>query len=102
MILWAPGKPCSKDRATAHPLNRRNKPVPPQFSKTMPPQLSIFPIKCRVDKAGVVQAPVGKVSFGAGKLKRDLERPLGALIRMESTAAQGTYVKSIQRSSHMR
>jgi large subunit ribosomal protein L1 len=58
-------------------------------------------IEFRVDKAGVVHAPVGKVSFGAEKLKDNLESLLDTLIRMKPTAAKGTYIKGISIATTM-
>ena len=58
-------------------------------------------IEFRVDKAGVVHAPVGKVSFGPEKLKENLESLLDTLIRMKPSAAKGTYMKSISISTTM-
>ena len=58
-------------------------------------------IEFRVDKAGVVHAPVGKVSFGVEKLKENLESLLDTLIRMKPSAAKGTYMKTINVSTTM-
>jgi large subunit ribosomal protein L1 len=58
-------------------------------------------IEFRVDKAGVVHAPVGKVSFGGEKLKENLDSLIDTLIRMKPTAAKGTYIKGISIATTM-
>lgn len=58
-------------------------------------------IEFRVDKGGVVHAPVGKVSFGAEKLKENLESLMETLVRLKPTSAKGTYIKGISLSTTM-
>lgn len=58
-------------------------------------------IQFRVDKAGIVHAPIGKSSFGAEKLKENLEALMETLMRMKPSSAKGTYVKGITLSSTM-
>ncbi len=58
-------------------------------------------IEYRVEKAGIVHAPVGKVSFDAGKLRENILSLMDALIKAKPSAAKGTYLKKISISSTM-
>ncbi|WP_053991766.1 50S ribosomal protein L1 [Mangrovimonas sp. TPBH4] len=58
-------------------------------------------IDFKVDKTGIVHAPIGKASFSADKLVGNAQELLSTLIKMKPTAAKGTYVKSIFISSTM-
>ncbi len=58
-------------------------------------------IEYRVEKAGIVHAPVGKVSFDADKLKENIISLLDVLIKAKPSAAKGTYLKKISISSTM-
>ncbi|BEH11396.1 50S ribosomal protein L1 [Geobacter sulfurreducens subsp. ethanolicus] len=58
-------------------------------------------VEFRVEKAGIVHAPVGKVSFDADKLKENLLALVEALLKAKPSAAKGTYVKKISISSTM-
>src|SRR5216684_3213070 len=55
----------------------------------------------RVDKAGVIHAPIGKVSFGVGKLGENARALLAAVIRSKPATAKGNYVQSVAVSSTM-
>ncbi|HYA36066.1 MAG TPA: 50S ribosomal protein L1 [Candidatus Binataceae bacterium] len=55
----------------------------------------------RVDKAGVVHAPIGKLSFGAEKLAQNAHTLLSAIWRAKPSSAKGNYVKSVAVSSTM-
>lgn len=58
-------------------------------------------VEFRVEKAGIIHAPVGKVSFGADMLKGNLLALVEALIKAKPSAAKGTYIKKISLSSTM-
>ncbi|GAA0741192.1 MULTISPECIES: 50S ribosomal protein L1 [Flavobacteriaceae] len=58
-------------------------------------------IDFKVDKTGIVHAPIGKASFSADKLVGNANELLSTLIKLKPTAAKGTYVKSIYMSSTM-
>jgi large subunit ribosomal protein L1 len=58
-------------------------------------------IDFRVDKTGIVHAPIGKASFSADKLLDNANELLTTLIKMKPVAAKGVYVKSIYMSSTM-
>lgn len=55
----------------------------------------------RVDKAGVVHAPVGKCSFDTSRLVENAEALLASVMRAKPSAARGKYVKSVTVSSTM-
>ncbi len=58
-------------------------------------------VEFRVEKAGIVHAPVGKVSFDAEKLKGNILALVEALIKAKPSAAKGNYLKKITISSTM-
>ncbi len=58
-------------------------------------------VNYRVEKAGIVHAPVGKVSFEDEKLVENVLSLIEILIRAKPAAAKGTYLKSITLSSSM-
>lgn len=58
-------------------------------------------IEYRLDKAGQIHAPIGKVSFDAEKLNDNLKALIDALNRAKPAAAKGVYLKNISVSSTM-
>lgn len=58
-------------------------------------------IEYRVDKAGIIHAPVGKVSFDVEKLTGNFKVLIEQLIRVKPQTAKGQYIKSITVSSTM-
>ena len=52
-------------------------------------------------KAGVLHAPLGKVSFGPEKVLGNLKALIDAVNRLKPSAAKGTYMKSIAVSTTM-
>jgi large subunit ribosomal protein L1 len=58
-------------------------------------------IDFKVDKAGIVHAPIGKVSFSADKIVGNANELLQTLLKMKPTSSKGTYIKSIYISSTM-
>ncbi len=58
-------------------------------------------IEYRVDKAGNIHAPIGKVSFAPEKLVENLRTLIDALVRARPAAAKGQYLKAISVSSTM-
>ncbi|MGM0393030.1 MAG: 50S ribosomal protein L1 [Thermodesulfobacteriota bacterium] len=64
-------------------------------------ELKAGKIDFRVEKAGVVHAPVGKVSFGPEKLAENVKAFLDKIVALKPAASKGTYLKSISISSTM-
>ena len=58
-------------------------------------------VNFRVDKAGVIHAPLGKVSFDTERLKENAAVLLAEVTRARPSAAKGTYVRSVNLSSTM-
>ncbi len=58
-------------------------------------------VNYRVDKAGVVHAPVGRRSFDAGALVENAEALMASVVRAKPAAARGKYVRSVTVSSTM-
>jgi len=58
-------------------------------------------IDFKVDKTGIVHAPIGKASFSQEKLVGNANELLTTLMKLKPTAAKGNYVKSIYMSSTM-
>ena len=58
-------------------------------------------IEFRVDKAGNVQAAIGKVSFGIESLETNFAAFMDQIIRSKPSAAKGVYVKTVAVSSTM-
>jgi large subunit ribosomal protein L1 len=58
-------------------------------------------IEFRVDKAGNVQAPIGKVSFSADALESNFSAFMDQIVRSKPAASKGVYVKTVAVSSTM-
>jgi large subunit ribosomal protein L1 len=58
-------------------------------------------IEYRVEKAGIIHAPVGKVSFDIDKLRGNVVALMDALIKAKPATSKGTYLKKISVSSTM-
>lgn len=55
----------------------------------------------RVDKAGIVHAPVGRAGFEADKLAENVQAVVDALLKAKPSTAKGTYLKKISLSATM-
>ena len=58
-------------------------------------------VEFRVDKTGIIHAPVGKISFEAGKLIENAASLISAVIRAKPAVAKGKYVRSATLCSTM-
>ncbi|MFN5640949.1 MAG: 50S ribosomal protein L1 [Sphingobacteriales bacterium] len=55
----------------------------------------------KVDKAGIIHASIGRVSFTPQKLSENCQELLNAIIKAKPSTAKGTYLKSIFMASTM-
>ncbi len=58
-------------------------------------------IDFRVEKAGIVHAPMGKVSFGLNNLVENISAFMDTILRLKPPASKGTYLRSIAISTTM-
>lgn len=58
-------------------------------------------IDFKVDKAGIIHAGVGKVSFDAAKLAENANELINTVVKLRPSSAKGMYVKSVTLSSTM-
>ena len=64
-------------------------------------ELKAGKIDFRVEKAGIVHVPVGKVSFGVEKLVQNVTAFLETIIRIKPSTSKGTYMKGLAISTTM-
>ena len=58
-------------------------------------------IDFRVEKAGIVHAPMGKVSFGVDKIVQNMAAFFDTIMRLKPASSKGTYLKGIAISTTM-
>ena len=58
-------------------------------------------VEYRVEKAGIIHAPVGKVSFDVEKLRGNILALVDALVKAKPSTAKGTYLTKVSISSTM-
>ncbi len=58
-------------------------------------------IAFKVDKAGIVHASVGRISFAPEKIAENITEFLNAIVKAKPSTAKGTYLKSIYMASSM-
>ena len=58
-------------------------------------------IAFKVDKAGIIHASIGRVSFSPEKLVENSQELINAIIKAKPATAKGTYVKSVFLASSM-
>jgi large subunit ribosomal protein L1 len=58
-------------------------------------------VEFRVDKTGIVHAPVGRTSFAADALIANAQALVDSIVKAKPSAAKGRYLKSITVSSTM-
>jgi large subunit ribosomal protein L1 len=64
-------------------------------------ELKAGKIEFRVDKSGIVHAPIGKKSFEAQALADNLQAFMDAIVKAKPSAAKGHYIRSVTVSSTM-
>ncbi len=58
-------------------------------------------IEYRLDKNNIIHCPIGKVSFGAEKIKENFNTLLETIIKAKPAAAKGTYLQSVSIATTM-
>src|SRR5215475_969931 len=58
-------------------------------------------VEFRVDKTGIIHAPVGKISFSTDKLVANTHALVDSIVKAKPSAAKGKYLKSVTLSSTM-
>jgi len=64
-------------------------------------ELKAGKIEFRVEKAGIVHAPMGRVSFGVDKLVQNVSAFLDTILRLKPSSSKGTYLRGIAISTTM-
>lgn len=58
-------------------------------------------VQFRIDRAGVIHCPIGKVSFPVGDLEENINMLISALIKAKPATAKGQYIRRVSVSSTM-
>jgi large subunit ribosomal protein L1 len=58
-------------------------------------------IAFKVDKAGIIHASIGRVSFTPDKIRENSQELINAIIKAKPATAKGTYLKSVFMASSM-
>jgi large subunit ribosomal protein L1 len=58
-------------------------------------------VEFRVEKAGIVHCPIGRVSFGSEKLVENLKALMESIIRLKPSASKGVYLRGVALSTTM-
>ena len=58
-------------------------------------------IAFKVDKAGIVHASIGRISFTPEKIAENSAELINAIVKLKPSAAKGTYVKGVSMASTM-
>jgi large subunit ribosomal protein L1 len=74
--------------------------VTPDIAKAVR-EIKAGKVEFRVDKTGIVHAPVGKVSFPAQNLIENTHALVDSVVKAKPAAAKGKYLKSVTMSSTM-
>ncbi len=64
-------------------------------------QIQAGKVDFRVDKAGIIHASIGKVSFAVEDLVENFKELMATLVKMKPSTAKGAYVKGVSLSSTM-
>jgi len=64
-------------------------------------ELKAGKVEFRVEKAGIVHSPLGKVSFGAEKLQENTLALIETILKLKPSSSKGTYLRSISISTTM-
>jgi large subunit ribosomal protein L1 len=58
-------------------------------------------IAFKVDKAGIIHASIGRVSFEPNKIKENCQELISAIVRLKPSSSKGTYLKGISMATSM-
>jgi large subunit ribosomal protein L1 len=58
-------------------------------------------IAFKIDKAGIIHASIGRVSFAPDKIAENSQELLNAIIKAKPSSAKGTYLKGVSMASSM-
>src|SRR5882724_4343887 len=58
-------------------------------------------IAFKIDKAGIIHASIGRISFAADKITENSQELLNAIMKAKPSSAKGIYVKGISMASSM-
>mgnify|MGYP006204986625 FL=1 len=58
-------------------------------------------IAFKVDKAGIVHASIGRISFSPEKIAENSAELINAIVKLKPSAAKGTYVKGVSMATTM-
>lgn len=58
-------------------------------------------IAFKVDKAGIIHASIGRVSFGVDKISENSQELINAIVKLKPSTAKGTYLKGLSMASTM-
>lgn len=64
-------------------------------------ELKAGKVEFRVEKAGIVHSPLGKVSFGPEKLQENTLALIETIVKLKPASSKGTYLRSISISTTM-
>jgi large subunit ribosomal protein L1 len=74
--------------------------VTPDISKAVR-EIKAGKVEFRVDKTGIIHAPVGKISFPSQNLIDNAHALVDSVVKAKPSAAKGKYLKSVTMSSTM-
>lgn len=81
--------------------NKKNGTVTDAIAQTVKEIKGASRVEYRIDKAGVIHLPVGKVSFSDDQIVENVKAALDAVIRAKPSGAKGRYLLSVTLSSTM-
>jgi large subunit ribosomal protein L1 len=58
-------------------------------------------ITFKVDKAGIIHASIGRISFAPDKIEQNSQELINAIIRLKPATAKGTYLRGLSMASTM-
>lgn len=58
-------------------------------------------IAFKVDKAGIIHASIGRISFSPEKIQENSQELINAIVKLKPSSAKGTYVKGISMATSM-